>query len=124
MWMAQGMTAVQEPDWSDLDPEGRAFAYQASDWARLVATFAETGELIHPRHERRERTLSELPELPLAYLEAAPAFSDGLAVEPVLYPLPEGHDDEADPPPPPPPRAGSRRAPSRRRLASGPRPAK
>ena len=29
-------------------------AYQAADWARLVSTFAETGELIHPRFERRE----------------------------------------------------------------------
>ena len=32
-WMARGAGAPQEPDWSDLDPEGRAFAYQASDWA-------------------------------------------------------------------------------------------
>ena len=52
LWLAQGMNAPQEPDWSDLDPEGRAFAYQAADWARLVMTYAETGELIHPRHER------------------------------------------------------------------------
>jgi HemY protein len=124
MWMAQGMTAPQEPDWTDLDPEGRAFAYQASDWARLVATFAETGELIHPRHERRERTMSEVPELPLPYLEAPPVFADAPGGEPVLYPVPEGHDEEADPEPPPPPRAGSRRPPARRRLASAPRPAK
>jgi HemY protein len=86
LWLTQGMNAPQEPDWSDLDPEGRAFAYQASDWARLVITFAETGELIHPRHERRERTLSALPELPIAYADAAPFMTeDGL--EPVLYPL-------------------------------------
>ena len=32
-------------------------------------TFAETGELIHPRHERREKSLSELPELPIAYAD-------------------------------------------------------
>ncbi len=25
LWLAQGMNAPQEPDWSDLDPEGRAF---------------------------------------------------------------------------------------------------
>ena len=99
-------------------------AYQASDWARLVATFAETGELIHPRHERRERTMSEVPELPLPYLEAPPVFADAPGGEPVLYPVPEGHDEEADPEPPPPPRAGSRRPPARRRLASAPRPAK
>ena len=36
VWLAQGNSARHEPDWSDLDPEGRAFAYQAADWARLV----------------------------------------------------------------------------------------
>src|SRR5207248_11579487 len=73
--LAQGMNGPQEPDWSDLDPEGRAFAYQAADWARLVATFADTGELIHPRFERRERALSELPELPIAYADSAPLLA-------------------------------------------------
>src|SRR5690606_9744939 len=29
VWMAKGMSAPHEPDWSDLDPEGRAFAYHA-----------------------------------------------------------------------------------------------
>src|SRR6185437_3326811 len=71
LWLAQGMNSAQEPDWSDLDPEGRAFAYRASDWARLVVTYAETGELIHPRHERRERSLGALPELPIAYADSA-----------------------------------------------------
>ena len=93
MWLAKGMNAPPEPDWSDLDPEGRAFAYHASDWARLVITFAEAGELIHPRHERRERTLRELPELPLAYADGGP-----LLTEPVLYPVDEGYD-EPEPPP-------------------------
>jgi HemY protein len=117
------MNAPQEPDWSDLDPEGRAFAYQASDWARLVMTFAETGELIHPRHERRERSLSELPELPIAYADSAPFLTaDGL--EPAPYPVDDqgyGDDDavlaEAAPPAP-------RRRAGRGRLASGPRAAK
>ena len=123
LWLAQGMNAPQEPDWSDLDPEGRAFAYQASDWARLVMTFAETGELIHPRHERRERSLSELPELPIAYADSAPFLTaDGL--EPAPYPVDDqgyGDDDavlaEAAPPAP-------RRRAGRGRLASGPRAAK
>jgi HemY protein len=121
-WMAQGMSAPQEPDWSDLDPEGRAFAYHASDWARLVATFAEAGILIHPRHERHERGLSELPELPVAYAEAPPFLgADGR--EPVLHPLDESPfgDDEPEP-------AGvlapARRSPVRRRLAGGRRTAK
>ena len=88
LWLAQGMNAPPEPDWSDLDPEGRAFAYHASDWARLVITFAETGELIHPRHERRERTLRELPDLPLAYADAG-----RMLTEPVPYPVDEGYSD-------------------------------
>jgi len=120
VWMARGMSAPQEPDWSDLDPEGRAFAYHASDWARLVATFAETGALIHPRHERRERTLGELPELPLAHADSAPIFeADG--DEPLLYPV-EDHALEADEAPGPAPTPARRRA--RRRLASGRRAAK
>ena len=123
LWMAQGTHAPQEPDWSDLDPEGRAFAYHASDWARLVITFAETGDLIHPRHERAERALSELPELPIAYVDSAPFIGpDGR--EPVLYPVEDhdyGHEDIEPAEAPPPPAA---RRQNRRRLASGPRSAK
>jgi HemY protein len=123
LWLTQGMNAPQEPDWSDLDPEGRAFAYQASDWARLVITYAETGELIHPRHERRERSLSALPELPIAYADSA-AFITADGHEPMLYAVEEevyGEDDsaaeEAEPEPP-------RRRSGRGRLASDPRAAK
>ena len=94
VWLARGMSAPPEPDWSDLDPEGRAFAYHASDWARLVITFAESGELIHPRHERRERTLRELPDLPIAYAGSGPILS-----EPVLYPDEEDYDDPGRPAP-------------------------
>jgi len=83
-WMACGGAAAHEPDWSDLDPDGRAFAYAPGDWARLVSTYAETGELIHPRLERRERMMSELPELPPSY-ESASSFlgaEDNLALAP------------------------------------------
>ena len=71
-FIARAAAAPQEPDWSDLDPEGKAFAYTPQDWARLVATYGETGELVHPRLERRERTLAELPELPMGYQASAP----------------------------------------------------
>jgi len=74
-WIARGAAAPQEPDWSDLDPEGKAFAYDPADWARLVAAYAETGELIHPRYERAERTISDLPEIPAAYAESAAFIS-------------------------------------------------
>ena len=123
LWLTEGMNAPQEPDWSDLDPEGRAFAYQASDWARLVITYAETGELIHPRHERQERSLSALPELPIAYADSA-AFITADGHEPTLYAVEEevyGEDDSAaadDEPGP------QRRRSGRGRLASDPRAAK
>jgi HemY protein len=115
LWLAQGMNAPQEPDWSDLDPEGRAFAYQPADWARLVSTYAETGELIHPRFERRERSLSELPELPIAYVESAP-FIGGEAAGPMPYAVEEGGgyaDDEPEP------EAETRAARPRRRAGRG-----
>ena len=125
VWMARGVTAPREPDWSDLDPEGRAFAYQPGDWARLVTSFAETGELIHPRHERAERVMSELPELPISYADPAPLLAAGPG-DPPPYPVDEGFFDDEEPPPPlpPPPRPARRRPSGRRRLASGPRAAK
>ena len=52
IWMERAATAPSEPDWSDLDPEGDAFDYTDQDWRRLVFTFSESGELIHPRYER------------------------------------------------------------------------
>ena len=61
VWLARGAIAPHDPDWSDLDPEGGAFAYQSADWALLVMTFAESGKLIHPRHERSEPSLRKLP---------------------------------------------------------------
>ena len=84
-WMARGVTAQQEPDWTDLDPAGRAFAYAPTDWAKLVSTYAETGELIHPRLERRERVMSELPELPAAYEPGAPFSTPEAILTPAAY---------------------------------------
>lgn len=123
VWMTRGVAAEQEPDWSDLDPEGRAFAYQPSDWARLVVSFAETGELAHPRHERRERTMRELPDLPISYAESAGLLETHVS-EPAPYAIAEGVYDEDEPPPPPAPRGGERRSSGRRRLASASRVAK
>lgn len=91
-WVARGAVAAQEPDWSDVDPEGRAFAYGQADWTRLVSTWAETGELIHPRFERRERVLSDLPELPSGYEASRPFVA---AAERGLAP-PSAPDDPGD----------------------------
>lgn len=119
-WIARGAAAPQEPDWSDLDPEGRAFAYRPEDWTRLASTYGETGELIHPRHERRERTINDLPQLPVSYVESTP-FVSALESGAALMPIPDDPgvpDPFGDDPTPVTP------APRRRRLASANRPAK
>lgn len=135
-WVARGVAAPQEPDWSDLDPEGQAFAYGREDWARLAASYAETGELIHPRFERRERTMSDLPQLPSAYAQSTLAESTafvhaaetGGALIPFLdHPAlddPGELDDPPSPDAPGPAPAPRRNTSARRRLASGSRPAK
>jgi HemY protein len=70
-WIARAAGAPEEADWTDIDPTGRAFAYGPADWARLVMTYAETGELIHPRAERGEAGPGSLPEIPAAYADSA-----------------------------------------------------
>ena len=123
VWMARGLSAPQEPDWSDLDPDGQAFAYLPADWARLTAAYAETGELLHPRFERREPTMTELPELPISYADSAP-FLAGSGLEASPYPLSEGYYEDEDEVAPvtKPTRQSSSGA--RRRLATPPRAAK
>jgi HemY protein len=129
-WIARAAAAPTEPEWSDIASDGRAFAYTPTDWAKLVSTYAETGELIHPRFERKEKTISDLPDLPVAYQAAHPlvqAAETGLPMIPL--------DDEPDPFDPDYddepedftalPRSAERRRPSpRRRLATGPRASK
>lgn len=125
-WIARGVEAPREPDWSDLDPEGRAFAYRREDWARLAVSYAETGQLIHPRHERRERTMNDLPEVPSAYVESTP-FIRAAETGGALLPIPDDpgvFDAPPLPDPPEPAPAPRRNSGARRRLASGSRPAK
>jgi HemY protein len=125
-WIARGAAAPQEPDWSDLDPEGLAFAYQRDDWARLAVSYAETGQLIHPRHERRERTMNDLPELPSAYAESTP-FIRAAETGGALLPIPDDPGVFDAPIVPEPPEGGPaprRNSGARRRLASGSRAAK
>jgi len=71
-WVAKASLARAEPDWSDLDPEGKAFAYLPSDWTALVLTYAETGALAHPRHERSEKSLPDVPDMPTRYVPSMP----------------------------------------------------
>jgi len=105
-WVAQAALAAGEPDWSDLDPEGPAFAYTREDWARLVYSFGDTGQLIHPRHERFERQRLTAPtELLLEGPDAGEAGTQpsggpaksgrptGADVGPVFYRNPHAPDD-------------------------------
>ncbi|MDC7683322.1 heme biosynthesis HemY N-terminal domain-containing protein [Asticcacaulis sp. BYS171W] len=71
-WVAKASLARSEPDWSDLDPEGKAFAYTPADWTALVLTYAETGALAHPRHERSEKGLPDVPDMPSRYMPSMP----------------------------------------------------
>ena len=51
LWLERAAIAPSEPDWSDLDPQGAAFDYTNQDWHRMVYSFGEAGDLIHPRFE-------------------------------------------------------------------------
>ena len=64
-WMARAAHASTEADWSDMDPDGRAFPYTADDWKRMVYVYGDEGRLIHPRYERHERNAEAVPETAL-----------------------------------------------------------
>ena len=50
-WAERAASAPREPEWSDIETDGSAFAYSKEDWARMVYAFGDSGQLIHPRHE-------------------------------------------------------------------------
>ena len=72
-WIARGAQAPVEAEWSDLDTAGQAFSYSVADWARVISVYAETGELAHPRHDRGDAVITDLPRVPAAY-EGSAAF--------------------------------------------------
>ena len=82
IWMERAATAPTEADWSDLDPSGDAFDYADKDWHRLVYSYAERGELIHPRLEANA-TMRLATHVP-----AATAVPIARAPEPVKVPEP------------------------------------
>lgn len=82
-WARMATTASREADWSDIDPRGGAFDYDAKDWARLVYAFGDVGDLIHARHESFGRELEAgrtiaLPA-PVDETEGVSAVSDKVA---------------------------------------------
>lgn len=71
-WVARAALARSEAEWSDIDAEGRAFEYGAQDWSNLILTFAGKAVLVHPRFERGEKGLPEMPDLPSRYVPSMP----------------------------------------------------
>ena len=90
IWLERSATATAEADWSDLDPEGEAFDYSDPDWRRLVFSFGDTGELIHPRFESgavRRAVLASTPpkseaETPAAAPSPKPALDNVASRQP------------------------------------------
>jgi HemY protein len=64
-WMTRAAHAAAEADWTDIDPDGRLFAYTADDWKRMVYVFGDESRLTHPRYERFERIAEAVPETAL-----------------------------------------------------------
>jgi HemY protein len=83
-WTQQAATAAREPDWSDLDPDGSAFNYEDSDWARMVESYGQKGVLVHPRLDRAEAVRPLLPTgtLPPEAVPVATPASAGAAAAP------------------------------------------
>lgn len=93
-WAEKAASAPREPEWSDIETDGSAFNYEHDDWARLVYTYGDGEQLIHPRHETYRA------ELDVIRNRALPAPSGGTqATSPAPAPtLPS----PAEPPPAPP----------------------
>jgi len=82
LWMQRAATAPREADWSDLDPSGESFDYSPQDWRRLVFSYGDTGELIHPRFDSRAPL--RLPGIP--EIEPLAENVDDEAVQPMTQP--------------------------------------
>jgi HemY protein len=64
-WSRLASSAPREADWTDIDTDGRAFNYARDDWARLVYSFGDESELIHPRYETYGGELETLAHIAL-----------------------------------------------------------
>jgi HemY protein len=92
-WVAQAALAKGEPEWSDMDAQGVAFAYSASDWSDLILTFARNATLAHPRYERGEKGLPEVPDLSSRYVPSMPFIKAARkATGGKINPLPQPDD--------------------------------
>jgi len=103
-WMTRASHAATEADWTDIDPDGRLFAYTPDDWKRMVYVYGDEKRLTHPRYERYERTAGAVPETTL--LESprprrtaaarAASFADTPARMPDDPGVPEEEEDSGD----------------------------
>jgi len=71
-WVAKAALLRSEAQWSDMDEKGQAFGFHDADWAQIVSHYAQTGSLMHPRFERGEKSLPELPDLPSRFIPSVP----------------------------------------------------
>ena len=88
-WIARAATVKGEPEWSDIDADGKAFAYGASDWSDLILTFAQNATLVHPRYERGDKGLAEIPDMPNRYVPSMPFIK---AAQKRVNPVPQPDD--------------------------------
>ncbi|WP_291845561.1 heme biosynthesis HemY N-terminal domain-containing protein [Maricaulis sp.] len=101
-WMTRASHAGADADWSDIDPEGRLFAYTPDDWKRMVYVYGDENRLTHPRYERYERAAGAVPETALLDaprpVRAAGSRTTSFADTPVRMPDDPGvtDEDEAD----------------------------
>lgn len=94
-WAHQAASAPREPDWSDLDPDGGSFAYSDEEWSRLVHTFGDAAQLIHPRYESYGRELEAMARVALpAPKESEP--STGRKSKPVKPSVRKTSPDDTD----------------------------
>ncbi len=91
-WAHQAASAPREPDWSDLDPDGRAFNYSVEEWSRLVYTFGDAAQLIHPRYESYGRELGALARVALP----APRETDATPPQKKKSPGSRGRKTDSD----------------------------
>ncbi len=100
-WSQKAATATREAEWSDIETDGSAFNYQHDDWARLVYTFGDAEQLIHPRHEsyRAELDVVRNRALPGPMMPPEPARPTSATSDEEASAAPP----KAEPPPAPPP---------------------
>ena len=91
-WAARASSSMREPEWSDIDTDGSAFAFSKEEWSRLVYAFGDAGQLIHPRHEGYRAELDVVRNRAIGF--------DPGTTKPVGKPGSKGSaiDDEPEPP--------------------------